>query len=278
MNHSLAAVASRIQERNHALTAELATLEILRSRLGRAESDLASDEAESSDARVRLLVAARARHGTELERHRASEDARRVGSEIDALRGGIERSGDRRRELGARFDADHAPAYAEHDVRASLYAARLGCALESAERRRRVREGRLRSLGERTESHMREVDEMRLERERLTIGFEELDRREEEDDEETMALGMQIKSVLAKVRLRHPVYHHTACFSYIIASALAKSEDFHPGWHLSLMISVFQKASVRSALNEAREELQATSSNRDKWERRVVDGNLDYID
>ena len=44
------------------------------------------------------------------------------------------------------------------------------------------------------------------------------------------------------------------------------------------MISVFQKASVRSALNEAREELQATSSNRDKWERRVVDGNLDYID
>jgi hypothetical protein len=125
---------------------------------------------------------------------------------------------------------------------------------------------------------MREVDEMRLERERLTIGFEELDRREEEDDEETMALGMQIKSVLAKVRLRHPVYHHTACFSYIIVSALAKSEDFHPGWHLSLMISVFQKASVRSALNEAREELQATSSNRDKWERRVVDGNLDYID
>ena len=142
MNHSLAAVASRIQERNHALTAELATLEILRSRLGRAESDLASDEAESSDARVRLLVAARARHGTELERHRASEDARRVGSEIDALRGGIERSRDRCRELGARFDADHAPAYAEHDVRASLYAARLGSALESAERRRRVREGR----------------------------------------------------------------------------------------------------------------------------------------
>ena len=39
-----------------------------------------------------------------------------------------------------------------------------------------------------------------------------------------------------------------------------------------------QKASVRLALNEAREEQQTASSNRDKWERRVVEGNLDYVD
>jgi hypothetical protein len=43
-------------------------------------------------------------------------------------------------------------------------------------------------------------------------------------------------------------------------------------------ISLFQKASVRSALNEAREEQQTASSNRDKWERRVVGENLDYVD
>jgi hypothetical protein len=226
MNHSLAAVASRIQERNNALTAELATLEVLRTRLARAENDLASDEAESSDARVRLLHAVRARHGTELERLRAAEDVRRVGGEIDVLREGIERTKDRGRDLEARFESEHAPAYAEHDVRASLYATRLEGALESAKRKRRVREDRLRSLVERTENHMREVDEMRLERERLSIGFEDLDRREEEDDEETMALGMQIKSVLAKVRLRHPVHP-------LSSPPWTKNEDFSPDGHLT---------------------------------------------
>jgi hypothetical protein len=206
MNHSLAAVASRIQERNNALSAELSTLEHLRARLARAESDLASDEAESSDVRARLLCAVRARHGTELDCLRVAEDARRTNGEIEVLRAEIRRASERSRELEARFEAEHAPAYAEHDVSTSLYTARLGGALESSRRRRRIREERLSDLRERTESQMREADEMRLERERISIGFAELDRREEEDDEETMALGMQIKSVLAKVRSRHPMY------------------------------------------------------------------------
>jgi hypothetical protein len=44
------------------------------------------------------------------------------------------------------------------------------------------------------------MEEMRNEHERISRGFAELDRREEEDNEMTMALDMKIKSVLTKVR------------------------------------------------------------------------------
>jgi hypothetical protein len=44
------------------------------------------------------------------------------------------------------------------------------------------------------------MEEMQNEREHISRGFAELDRREEEDNEMTMALDMQIKYVLAKVR------------------------------------------------------------------------------
>ena len=232
MNHSLAAVASRIQERNNALTSELATLDLLRARLSLAEIDLASAEAESTDARVRVLNAVRARHGTEIGVVRATDDARRVAVEIDVLRAEIERWAGRSRDLESRFRSGHgAPAYAEHETRAYLYATMLGDALESAKRRRRDREGRLGRLRERTAGHTREADEIRLERDRISIGFAELDRREEEDDEETMALGMQIKSVLAKVRIA--ASRVTACFSCIIVSALMTSEDFDPDCRLN---------------------------------------------
>lgn len=71
---------------------------------------------------------------------------------------------------------------------------------------------------------------MRTETDRIREERAEMDRREEEDDEETVALNMQIKSVLAK------------------------------------------KASLRSALNDAREMQQTASSNRNTWERQCVEG------
>ena len=69
-----------------------------------------------------------------------------------------------------------------------------------AERGRRTREGRLQNLRETTNVQPREMEEMRNERKHILRGFAELDRREEEDNEMTMALDMQIKSVLVKVR------------------------------------------------------------------------------
>ncbi|KAL3811044.1 hypothetical protein ACHAXA_004555 [Cyclostephanos tholiformis] len=200
MNHSLAAVASRIQERNNALTSELANLEELLSRLQRAESDLENEISMTTEVRIRLLSAVRSRHGTELDRHRASEDANRLDGEMIELRKDINRLRSRARDLELTFANVDAKVYAEHDVSTSLYKIMLERKLESAKRRRRLRAERLNCLKERTARHVRDMDEMRLERDRITMGFMELDRREEEDDEETMALGMQIKSVLAKVR------------------------------------------------------------------------------
>ena len=200
MNHSLAAVASRIQERNNALSLELSNLEDLRSRLLKAETDLEYELSMTDQARMRLLSTVRARHGIELDRHRAYEDVRRLDAETIELRKGVDRLRDMARDLETKFANVDARVYAEHDVSTSLYSATFVEALESAKRSRRLRGERLDALKERTACHLRDMDEMRLERERITIGFVELDRREEEDDEETIALGMQIKSVLAKVR------------------------------------------------------------------------------
>jgi hypothetical protein len=200
MNHSLAAVASRIQERNNALASELSNLDELRSRLLKAESDLESEISMTTQARIRLLSAVRSRHGIELDRHRAHEDAHRIDAEMNELRKDIDRLHDMAHDLESKFANVDAKIYAEHDVSTSLHLLTFVKALESAKRTRFLRGERLNTLRERTACHLRDMDEMRLERERITMGFMELDRREEEDDEETMALGMQIKSVLAKVR------------------------------------------------------------------------------
>ena len=69
-----------------------------------------------------------------------------------------------------------------------------------AKRRHRTREGRLQNLRETANVQHREMEEMQNECEQISRGFSELDRREEEDNEMTMALDMQIKSVLTKVR------------------------------------------------------------------------------
>ena len=71
--------------------------------------------------------------------------------------------------------------------------------LVAAQRKKQRRETKLQSLKEQTERQTRESIEMRTECERIRDECMELDRREEEDDEETVALSMQIKSVLAKV-------------------------------------------------------------------------------
>ena len=68
-----------------------------------------------------------------------------------------------------------------------------------AKRRHRTREGRLQNLRETTNIQRHEMEEMQNEGEHISRGFAELDRREEEDNEMTMALDMQFKSVLAKV-------------------------------------------------------------------------------
>ena len=66
---SLAAVASRINERNNALRSELATLEILRSEEDAAKKVFDAEEKSTREVQE-LLAASLRRHGLELERLR----------------------------------------------------------------------------------------------------------------------------------------------------------------------------------------------------------------
>ncbi|KAL7551648.1 hypothetical protein ACHAWF_018050 [Thalassiosira exigua] len=198
MNHSLAAVASRIQERNNALRSELSALELLQIQLAQAEEQLAEDERKSADARRDLLEAVRRRHGLELDRLRVADESRRADEEASALRTEAEVLRARASELARKFDEEDAPTYARHDLSTKLHAMRSEAALVAAQRERRRREERLRDLRERAERQRADAAEARREEGRAREGCAEMERREEEDDEEAVALGMQIKGVLAK--------------------------------------------------------------------------------
>ncbi|KAL9179932.1 hypothetical protein ACHAXT_007902 [Thalassiosira profunda] len=230
MQSSLAAVASRIAERNNALRNELASLDLLKSQQSEAERSEAADELRSAEVRRGLLAAVRSRHGLELECLRLAEEARKSDASAAALRNKTEALATRTTELAKKFDEEHAPVYAKHGVATKLHAMKEGARLAAAEGRKREREDRLATLRERAGRQRGEAGGMRAEAARVREECEERDRREEEDDEETVALAMQIRSVLAK------------------------------------------KASLRSALNEAKEVHSTASSNREAWERRCVEG------
>mmetsp|Transcript_258 Transcript_258/g.559 ORF Transcript_258/g.559 Transcript_258/m.559 type:complete len:232 (-) Transcript_258:2026-2721(-) len=230
MNHSLAAVASRIQERNNALRSELAALELLQIQHAQAKQLLKADERASAEARKEFLAAVRSRHGLELECIQIANDSRRVDESTSELKTNAAAIRSRTEDLERRFDEEHAPVYAKHDLSTKLHSMRSEARLVAAQRKKRRREERLRGLADRTERQRGEASEMRTEADRIREECLEMDRREEEDDEETVALNMQIKSVLAN------------------------------------------KASLRSALKEAREMQQTATSNRDTWERRCVEG------
>lgn len=200
MNHSLAAVASRIQERNNTLCTELASLDVLRSQLTKAESDLVVNTTASTTARVQFLSTVQDRHSVELELLRTTvEEGTRVKNEIDTLRTEIQQCQESAQNLENKFAQDYLPMYSKHSVSTALYLMECEHTLASAQKKRKQREERLCTLRTKTNQQRCMVEEMRLERTRISRGFAELDRREEEDDDETMALGMQIKDLLTKV-------------------------------------------------------------------------------
>ena len=199
MNNSLAAVASRIQERNNALCSELATLDLLQTQHSQAEQTLKADERASTVVRKELLSAVRSRHGLELECLQIKNDSQSIDETIAQLQSSTKDIRTKTKELERKFDQEHAPIYAKHDLSTKLYSMQSEATLVAAQRKKQRRETKLQSLKEQTERQNRECIEMRTECERIRDECMELDRREEEDDEETVALSMQIKSVLAKV-------------------------------------------------------------------------------
>jgi uncharacterized membrane-anchored protein YhcB (DUF1043 family) len=126
-------------------------------------------------------------------------DENKLKNEMDTLRTEIQHHQDQSQTLENKFAQDYLPMYSKHLVSTSLYLMECESKLASAQKKRKQREERLRTLRAKTNQQRNMVNDMREERTRISRGFAELDRREEEDDEETMALGMQIKDLLAKV-------------------------------------------------------------------------------
>ena len=197
MNHSLTAVAARIQERNNALVSELATEELLKVQLGLAEQTLRADEEASLIVRKDLLSAVRDRHGLELECLQIKGETLKIDASITELEKSTKEIREQTKELEI-SNEEQAPIYAKHDISTKLYSMRSEAALIAAQQKKQRREDKLRNLKEHTERQHSEASQMQMEKESIRDECMELDRTEEEDDEETVALSMQIKSVLAK--------------------------------------------------------------------------------
>ena len=197
---SLAGVATRIQERNNALRMELATLELLRSQHDYAKQCLKADQQTSIELRKQLLTTVRSRNGLELECLRIKEESSKIDQSTSELKTNIDEIRKRTKKLQKKFDEEHAPVYAAHDLSIRLYSMQSESRLIRAQRKKQRREEKLRKLIEQTKCQREKANEIHAERERIRVECLEMDRREEEEDEETVALNMQIKSLLAKVR------------------------------------------------------------------------------
>jgi chromosome segregation ATPase len=197
MNHSLTAVAARIQERNNALVSELATEELLKVQLSLAEQTLRADEEASLIVRKDLLSAVRDRHGLELECLQIKGETLKIDASITELEKATKEIREQTKELEI-SNEEQAPIYAKHDISTKLYSMRSEAALIAAQQKKQRREDKLRNLKEHTERQHEEANQMRSETESIRDECMELDRTEEEDDEETVGLSMQIKSLLAK--------------------------------------------------------------------------------
>lgn len=198
MNHSLTAVAARIQERNNALVSELATEELLKVQLSLAEQTLRADEEASLIVRKDLLSAVRDRHGLELECLQIKGETLKIDASITELEKATKEIREQTKELEISIDEEQVPIYAKHDISTKLYSMRSEAALIAAQQKKQRREDKLRNLKEHTERQHKASQTMRMETESIRDECMELDRTEEEDDEETVALSMQIKSLLAK--------------------------------------------------------------------------------
>lgn len=196
---SLREVAQRIQERNNALASEQATLELLQTQLALAKKRLAADEISTQTARKRLLTAVRSRHGIELDILTKKEEIAAITNETTKLQRTIDAIQHKTNELRSKFDKEHAPLYASHGVSTSLHVMQSEALLVNAEKKKNRREEKMHHLKSDAERQRLETERMREETERLRDDTEGFENREEEEDEEMVALTMQIRQVLSKV-------------------------------------------------------------------------------
>lgn len=199
MNHSLTAIAERIQGRNDALRSELETLDLLQSQVRNATQILQLEEIAHASSRKALLTSLQSSHETELQVLQLRDNIRTMDHSISNLRNETSSFQTKTLALSNQFDTHHAPIYANHSLSTKLYLLQLQSNLDAAQWKKRNREDNLGQLQENTRRMRHDIDAMKSEHTRLTGIQNDFEDKEEEDDEEMVALGMQIKSVLAKV-------------------------------------------------------------------------------
>ena len=195
---SLAAVASRINERNNALLSELATLELFRSEEEEAKAIFIADEKSTREVRHQLLMAVRSRHGLELECLRMKEEMEKIEEATSLLRSGIDDIREQTKQQQQKFAEEQVPIYAAHDVSTKVYTIKSEATLERAQTKKRCRVEKLAYLKDETKRQREETNQMREEHLSFRDNILALDELEEEEDEDLVALNMQIKSVLEK--------------------------------------------------------------------------------
>jgi len=200
MNHSLAAIAERIQGRNDALRSELGTLDALQSQLHNANQLLQLEEIAHATTRKSLLTSLQSSHEIELQILQLKDAIHSIDTFVSQLHNDTSILHYKTSDLSHQFDTNHAPIYANHTLSTKLYLLQLQSNLDNATSKKQNRADKLKSLHENAIRMRHDIESMTSEHSRLLEIQAELEAKEEEDDEEMVALGMQIKSVLAKVR------------------------------------------------------------------------------
>lgn len=126
------------------------------------------------------------------------EETSKIEEETAVLRSCIDDIHEQTRQLQQKFDEEHVPIYAAHDVSTTVYTMKSEATLERAQTKKRRREEKLSYLSDITKRQHEETKNWQEEDERLRENILALDELEEEEDEDLVALNMQIKSVLEK--------------------------------------------------------------------------------
>ena len=132
MNHSLAAIAERIQGRNDALRSELETLALLQSQLRNASQRLQLEEAAHSTSRTELLTSLQSSHTIELQILQLKNNIRTIEHSISNLQTTTTTLQSKTQTLSNTYDTSHAPIYANHTLSNQLYVLQLQSNLDAA--------------------------------------------------------------------------------------------------------------------------------------------------
>lgn len=159
-----------------------------------------ADRKASTAVRKEFLTAARSLHGVELEIFRVKEESASIEKSTMHLKSKIDEVRHQTNELRRKFDEQQAPIFAAHDLSMNLYCRKSEALLVRAQRRKQRREEKLSKLNERIAMQWKKAQDMRAKRQRIKEECLGMSRREEEEDEEAVALNLQIKSIIGKVR------------------------------------------------------------------------------